>query len=63
MFDAIQKLKYRANAGIAQAQAELANRLNDRVALPLPGLHGETLYLTGYAALRQKAAELDAMYA
>ena len=62
MFDAIQKLKYRANAGIAQAQAELANRLNDRVALPLPGLHGETLYLTGYAALQKKAAELDAMY-
>ena len=62
MFDTIQKLKYRANAGIAQAQAELANRLNDRVALPLPGLHGETLYLTGYTALQKKAAELDAMY-
>ena len=62
MFDTIQKLKYRANAGIAQAQAELANRLNDRVALPLPGLHGETLYLTGYAALQKKTAELDAMY-
>ena len=62
MFDAIQKLKYRANAGIAQAQAELANRLNDRIALPLPGLHGEKLYLTGYAALQKKAAELDAMY-
>ena len=62
MFDTIQKLKYRANAGIAQAQAELAERLGDRVELPLPGLHGEKLYLTGYTALRQKAAELDAMY-
>ena len=38
MFDTIQKLKYRANAGIAQAQAELAERLGDRVGLPLPGL-------------------------
>ena len=31
MFDPIQKLKYRANAGSTQAQAELADRLNDRV--------------------------------
>ena len=62
MFDTIQKLKYRANAGITQAQAELAERLGDRVELPLPGLHGEKLYLTGYSDLRQKAAELDAMY-
>ena len=62
MFDTIQKLKYRANAGIVQAKAELATRLNDRVELPLPGLHGEKLYLTGYSALRQKAAELNAMY-
>ena len=62
MFDTIQKLKYRANAGIVQAKAELADRLGDRVELPLPGLHGEKLYLTGYSALQQKAAELDAMY-
>ena len=61
-FDPIQKLKYRANVGVAQAQAELADRLGDRVELPLPGLHGEKLYLTGYTVLRQKAAELDAMY-
>ena len=62
MFDTIQKLKYRANAGIAQAQDELNSRLNDRMELPLPGLHGEKLYLTGVAALRKKAAELNAMY-
>lgn len=62
MFDTIQKLKYRANAGIAQAQAELADRLNDRVELPLPGLHGEKLYLTGVSALRAKAAELQVLY-
>ena len=62
MFDTIQKLKYRANAGITQAQEELNIRLNDRLELPLPGLHGEKLYLTGVTALREKAAELDAMY-
>ena len=62
MFDTIQKLKYRANAGIAQAQVELSGRLSDRVELPLPGLRGEKLYLTGYSALRQKATELDVMY-
>lgn len=62
MFDTIQKLKYRASAGIAQAQDELNSRLNDRMELPLPGLHGEKLYLTGVAALREKAAQLDAMY-
>lgn len=62
MFDTIQKLKYRANAGIAQAQDELNTRLNDRMEIPLPGLHGKKLYLTGVAALREKAAELNAMY-
>lgn len=62
MFDTIQKLKYRANAGIAAAQDELNSRLNDRMELPLPGLHGEKLYLTGVTALRTKAEELDAMY-
>ena len=62
MFDTIQKLKYRANAGIVAAQDELNIRLNDLMELPLPGLHGEKLYLTGVAALREKAAELDAMY-
>lgn len=62
MFDTIQKLKYRANAGIATAQDELNSRLNDRMELPLPGLHGEKLYLTGVMALREKAAELNAMY-
>lgn len=62
MFDTIQKLKYRANAGIAQAREELDTRLRDRMELPLPGLHGEKLYLTGMAALRERAAQLNAMY-
>ena len=43
MWDTIQKLKYRSNAGITSAQDELNARLNDRMELPLPGLHGEQL--------------------
>lgn len=61
-WDTIQKCKYRANAGIPQAQAELNYRLNDRIELPLPGIHGEKLYLTGYSALCKKAEELKIMY-
>ena len=38
-WDTIQKLKYRANAGISSAQAELNYRLKDRAEIPLPGLH------------------------
>lgn len=62
MFDTIQKLKYRANAGLVQAKEELNTRLSDRMELPLAGLHGEKLYLTGVSALRAKAAELQILY-
>lgn len=61
-WDTIQKLKYRANAGIPSAQTELEFRLNDCEEIPLPGLHGEKLYLTGYSSLHQKAEELNIMY-
>ncbi len=61
-WDTIQKLKYRANAGIPSAQAELKYRMEDRAEIPLPGLHGEKLYLTGYTALHKKAEELNIMY-
>lgn len=62
MFDTIQKLKYRAHAGLAQAKEELNNRLADRMELPLIGLHGEKLYLTGVSELKKKAAELQVLY-
>ena len=62
MWDTIQKLEYRARANIEGAQQELNMRLTDRMELPLYGLHGEKLYLTGVSALRKKAAELDALY-
>lgn len=62
MWDAIQKLEYRAKANIADAKAELENRISDRMELPLSGIHGEKLYLTGMAQLRKRAAELDTLY-
>lgn len=62
MWDTIQKLRYRANANIADAVQELNHRLTDRVELPLSGLHGEKLYLTGVKALQARANELDALY-
>ena len=62
MWDTIQKLEYRARAGIADAEEELGRRLNDRVLLPLKGIHGEALYLTGITKLSEKAQELELLY-
>lgn len=62
MWDTIQKLEYRVRANIAGSKEQLDLRLTDRVKLPLAGLNGENLYLTGMSALRDKAAELDALY-
>ncbi len=62
MWDSIQKLRYRARAGIDGAKTELETRLQDRLALPLTGIGGETLYLTGISALRARAAGLRQLY-
>ena len=62
MWDTIQKLEYRVRANITGSKEQLDLRLTDRVKLPLAGLNGENLYLTGMSALRDKAAELDALY-
>lgn len=62
MWEAMKKVEYRANAGIAQAQSELDMRRTDRVEIPLPGIRGERLYLTGAAALEERAKQLDALY-
>jgi hypothetical protein len=59
MWDTIQKLEYRAKANLSQAKEELNDRLTDRLELPLPGLSGEKLYLTGITKLREKVAELE----
>jgi Fic family protein len=62
MWDTIQKLEYRAKANLSQAKEELNDRLTDRLELPLPGLSGEKLYLTGITKLREKVAELEQIY-
>ena len=56
MWDTIQKLEYRARAGIADAHEELNTRLTDRLELPLSGLHGEKLFLTGVCYVSNKVA-------
>lgn len=62
MWDTIQKLEYREKANIAEAKLELQERLSDRVELPLPGIHGEKLFLTGANKLRKRSAELNTLY-
>lgn len=62
MWDTLQKLEYRANAGLAKAKAELERRQSDRMVLPLPGIHGEKLYLTGVEQLRNRCTELNQLY-
>lgn len=62
MWDTIQKLKYRADVDIPEAKAELTSRLSERVEVPLSGIHGERLCLTGVAMLRKRAAELDVLF-
>lgn len=62
MWDTLQKLEYRANAGLTKAKAELEQRLSDRMALPLPGIHGEKLYLTGVEQLKNRCVELNQLY-
>lgn len=59
MWDTIKKLEYRAQANLPGAKEELTSRLTDRMELPLSGLLGEKLYLTGVSQLNTKATELD----
>lgn len=63
MWDTIQKLEYRVRSNIENAGQELEMRLADRLELPLCGLNGEKLYLTGVAALRKREEALNALYA
>ncbi len=62
MWDTIQKLEYRKKANIPEAAEELQQRLSDRVLLPLPGIHGEKLFLTGISKLRKRSDDLTALY-
>ena len=62
MLDTIQKLTYRAKANIPNAAAALKERLCDRRELPLSGIHGERLFLTGVSQLEQRFAQLQVLY-
>lgn len=62
MWDTIEKLEYRVRANLPGAKEELETRMTDRLELPLPGLRGEKLYLTGITQLRSKATELEILY-
>ena len=62
MWDTIQRLEYRARAGIGDAGDTLNYRLNDRELLPLKGIHGEALYLTGMTKLSERVQELELLY-
>ena len=62
MWDTIQKLEYCVHANIPGAKDELHRRLTDLVKLPLGGMNGEMLFLTGISELREKAAKLDSLY-
>lgn len=62
MLYSIQKLTYRAKANIPNAAAALKERLCDRRELPLAGIHGERLFLTGVSQLEQRAAQLQVLY-
>lgn len=62
MLETLQKLRYRADANLSGAQKALKIRLADRMELPLPGIHGERLYLTGLSQLRSRCEELELLY-
>lgn len=60
--DTFEKLEYKIKAGIKEASIEKEMRLKDRIELPLEGLHGEKLYITGYSELEKKVKNIKAMY-
>ncbi len=62
MWHSIPNLKYRVQARVPGAAMELSARLQDRLELPLPGLHGEKLYLTGISRLRVQVSMVNALY-
>ena len=60
--DTFEKLEYRIKAGITEAKDEKERRLSDRLKLPLEGLHGEQVYITGLKELTKKAQQLRKVY-
>lgn len=61
--DTFEKLDYRIEAGIKEAEDEKTRRLSDRIILPLEGLNGEEIYVTDLKKLNHKAQQLRKVYA
>ena len=62
MLDTIEKWEYRAKAKVPGANEYLEKRLSDCTSLPVKGLRGEVLKLTGVSELKEKATALNSMY-
>ncbi len=62
MWDAMQKIKYRVNAGIPEALTKWNLRMEFREQLPFTGIHGEEIYLTNAKELNQMAKNLEVLY-
>lgn len=62
MLDTIEKWEYRAKAKVPGAKEYLEKRVSDCIQLPMKGLHGEVLKLTGLAELKEKTVALNSMY-
>lgn len=60
--DTFEKLEYKIKAGIKEASIEKEMRLKDRIELPIEGLHGEKIYVTGYSELERKVQNIKALY-
>ncbi|MBE5907034.1 MAG: Fic family protein [Lachnospiraceae bacterium] len=60
--ETISILKYKSNAGIPNAKEELNERLKYRKDLPLRGIEGERICLTGMEEIEKKVASVRALY-
>jgi len=60
--DTIQKLNFRAKAGIKDAKEELESRIDDKLLLSLKGINGEDIYLTGVSELEKRILDIKKLY-
>ena len=60
--DTFEKLEYKIKAGLKDAQQEKEYRLSNRFKIDLPGLHQESLYITGMKRLVKRSKELVTLY-
>lgn len=61
-YETYQKLEYKAKAGIPSAKQELSNRKNNRVKLPLTGIHGTNLYYVPGENLNDQLFMIEQLY-